>query len=73
MRAHPPKAAGKLMLNVPGSVAEFERRLMLERQRTGILNANAGACTLLIHIKGDKRRWAILRLADVRQWHLPKL
>ncbi len=34
-------AAGKLMLNVLGSVAEFERSMMLERQREGIAKAKA--------------------------------
>lgn len=32
---------GKLMLNLLGSVAEFERDLMLERQREGIAKAKA--------------------------------
>ena len=32
-------ATGKLMLNVLGSVAEFERNMMLERQREGIAKA----------------------------------
>ncbi|MGR3373712.1 recombinase family protein [Pseudooceanicola nanhaiensis] len=32
-------ATGKLMLNVLGSVAQFERELMLERQREGIAKA----------------------------------
>src|SRR6478735_3851804 len=32
-------ATGKLMLNVLGSVAEFERAMMLERQREGIAKA----------------------------------
>ena len=32
---------GKLMLNVLGSVAQFERELMLERQREGIAKAKA--------------------------------
>jgi DNA invertase Pin-like site-specific DNA recombinase len=32
---------GKLMLNVLGSVAQFERELMLERQREGIARAKA--------------------------------
>jgi DNA invertase Pin-like site-specific DNA recombinase len=32
---------GKLMLNVIGSVAQFEREVMLERQREGILRAKA--------------------------------
>ena len=34
-------ATGKLMLNVLGSVAEFERSMMLERQREGIAKAQA--------------------------------
>ncbi len=32
---------GKLMLNVLGSVAQFEREMMLERQREGIAKAKA--------------------------------
>ena len=34
-------ATGKLMLNLLGSVAEFERSMMLERQREGIRKAKA--------------------------------
>jgi DNA invertase Pin-like site-specific DNA recombinase len=34
-------ATGKLMLNVLGSVAQFEREIMLERQRDGIAKAKA--------------------------------
>jgi DNA invertase Pin-like site-specific DNA recombinase len=34
-------ATGKLMLNVLGSVAEFERTIMLERQKEGIAKAKA--------------------------------
>ena len=34
-------ATGKLMLNVLGSVAEFERSMMLERQREGIAKAKS--------------------------------
>jgi DNA invertase Pin-like site-specific DNA recombinase len=34
-------ATGKLMLNVLGSVAEFERSMMLERQREGVAKAKA--------------------------------
>jgi DNA invertase Pin-like site-specific DNA recombinase len=34
-------AQGKLMLNLLGSVAEFEREIMLERQREGIAKAKA--------------------------------
>ena len=32
---------GKLMLNMLGSIAEFERELMLERQREGVAKAKA--------------------------------
>ena len=32
---------GKLMLNVLGSVAQFEREMMLERQREGIAKAKS--------------------------------
>ena len=34
-------ANGRLMLNVLGSVAQFEREVMLERQREGIAKAKA--------------------------------
>ena len=34
-------ATGKLMLNMLGGIAEFERRIMLERQREGIDKAKA--------------------------------
>jgi DNA invertase Pin-like site-specific DNA recombinase len=34
-------ATGKLMLNVLGAVAQFEREIMLERQREGIAKAKA--------------------------------
>lgn len=34
-------ATGKLILNVLGSVAQFEREMMLERQREGIAKAKA--------------------------------
>jgi DNA invertase Pin-like site-specific DNA recombinase len=33
---------GKLMVNLLGSIAQFERELMLERQREGIAKAKAG-------------------------------
>jgi DNA invertase Pin-like site-specific DNA recombinase len=32
---------GKLMLNLLGSIAEFERQIMLERQREGIAKAKS--------------------------------
>jgi len=34
-------ATGRLMLNVIGSIAQFEREMMLERQREGIAKAKA--------------------------------
>lgn len=34
-------ATGKLMLNVLGAIAQFEREMMLERQREGIAKAKA--------------------------------
>jgi DNA invertase Pin-like site-specific DNA recombinase len=34
-------STGRLMLNVLGSVAQFEREVMLERQREGIAKAKA--------------------------------
>src|SRR6202030_1434143 len=34
-------ATGRLMLNVIGSVAQFEREMMLERQREGIARAKS--------------------------------
>lgn len=34
-------AAGRLMFNVMGSIAEFERSIMLERQRAGIAKAHS--------------------------------
>lgn len=34
-------ATGKLMLNVLGAVAQFEREMMLERQKEGITKAKA--------------------------------
>ena len=34
-------ATGKLMLNLLGSIAEFEREMLLERQKVGIARAKA--------------------------------
>jgi DNA invertase Pin-like site-specific DNA recombinase len=54
-------ATGKLMLNVLGSVAQFEREMMLERQREGIAKAKAdGKC------KGGKRSFSDERLAALQ-------
>jgi DNA invertase Pin-like site-specific DNA recombinase len=54
-------ATGKLMLNVLGSVAQFEREMMLERQREGIAKAKAEG-----KYKGGKRSFSDERLAALR-------
>jgi DNA invertase Pin-like site-specific DNA recombinase len=54
-------ATSKLILNVLGSVAEFERELMLERQRAGIAKAKAEG-----KYKGGKRTFSDERLADLQ-------
>lgn len=41
MKMNTNTANGRLMLNVLGSVAQFEREMMLERQREGIAKAKA--------------------------------
>ena len=40
-RTYTGTSTGRLMLNVLGSVAQFEREVMLERQREGIAKAKA--------------------------------
>ena len=54
-------ATGKLMLNVLGSVAQFEREMMLERQREGIAKAKAEG-----RYKGRKPT-ARMKVREVRQ------
>lgn len=54
-------ATGKLMLNVLGSVAQFEREMMLERQREGIAKAKAEG-----KYKGGKRSFSDERLAKLK-------
>lgn len=54
-------ATGKLMLNVLGSVAQFEREMMLERQREGIAKAKAEG-----RYKGAKRTFSDERLAKLK-------
>lgn len=54
-------ATSKLILNVLGSVAEFERELMLERQRAGIAKAKAEG-----RYKGRKRAFSDERLLALR-------
>lgn len=54
---------GKLMLNILGGVAEFEREIMLERQREGIAKAKAEG-----KYKGRKAT-AIAQAGKVKQLH----
>lgn len=54
-------ATSKLILNVLGSVAEFERELMLERQRAGIARAKTEG-----KYRGRKRAFSNDRLLDLR-------
>jgi DNA invertase Pin-like site-specific DNA recombinase len=54
-------ATGKLMLNVMGSVAQFEREMMLERQREGIARAKAEG-----KYRGGKRSFSDERLAALQ-------
>ena len=63
MDTHTP--TGKLMLTVLGGVAQFEREMMLERQREGVAKANAAG-----KYKGRKpissdRRDVVLQLATL--------
>ena len=54
---------GRLMLNILGSVAQFEREIMLERQREGIAKAKAEG-----KYKGRKPT-AMAKAAEVLQLH----
>ncbi len=56
-------ATGKLMLTVLGGVAEFEREIMLERQREGIAKAKAAG-----KYKG-RQPTARAKAAEVKQLH----
>jgi DNA invertase Pin-like site-specific DNA recombinase len=49
---------GKLMLTVLGAVAQFEREIMLERQREGVAKAKAASTKVesLFH-QGDARKY----------------
>jgi DNA invertase Pin-like site-specific DNA recombinase len=55
-------ATGKLMLNVLGSVAQFEREMMLERQREGIAKAKAEG-----KYKGKKAKFATERALELKR------
>lgn len=54
---------GRLMLNILGSVAQFEREIMLERQREGIAKAKAAG-----KYRGRKPT-ARARLGEVQELH----
>lgn len=54
-------ATGKLMLNMLGSVAQFEREMMLERQRDGIAKAKADG-----NYKGRKAAFSLERAKYLR-------
>ncbi|HMH15191.1 MAG TPA: recombinase family protein [Edaphobacter sp.] len=57
-----PGSTARLMLNIMGSVAEFEREMMLERQREGIqLAKREGKYT------GGKAKLSAERAADLRE------
>jgi DNA invertase Pin-like site-specific DNA recombinase len=55
-------ATGKLMLNVLGSVAEFERSIMLERQREGIAKAKTDGKYRGRNATPDSKRNDVLNL-----------
>ncbi|MEO1140507.1 MAG: recombinase family protein [Pseudomonadota bacterium] len=57
-------ATGKLMLTVLGSVAEFERSIMLERQREGIAKAKAAGKYTGRKATAKAKTDEILKLAD---------
>jgi DNA invertase Pin-like site-specific DNA recombinase len=44
-RVDPKEPTGALLLNVLGAIAQFERQMMLERQREGIAKAKRRANT----------------------------
>ena len=56
-------ASGKLMLNVLGAVAQFEREMMLERQREGIAKARSEGRYKGRKPIADDKRAEIRRLA----------
>jgi DNA invertase Pin-like site-specific DNA recombinase len=71
-------ANGRLMLNVLGSVAQFEREVMLERQREGIAKAkgegkfkgraplflNVGLLSAFVELNGPQRWWTTYPAGD---------
>jgi DNA invertase Pin-like site-specific DNA recombinase len=61
-KPHTVTPTGKLMLNLMGSIAEFERELMLERQREGIARAKAQGAYKGRAPTARKKAAAIVRL-----------
>ncbi|WP_305910343.1 recombinase family protein (plasmid) [Methylomarinum sp. Ch1-1] len=57
---------GKLMLTVLGGVAQFEREMMLERQREGVAKAKAAGKYKGRKPLDDALREEVVRLADSR-------
>jgi DNA invertase Pin-like site-specific DNA recombinase len=57
-------ATGKLILNVLGAIAQFEREMLLERQKVGIAKAKADGKYKGRKPIGEDRRRDVQRLAD---------
>ena len=57
---------GKLMLTVLGGIAQFEREMMLERQREGVIKAKAAGKYKGRKPKSDAIRKEVIRLAAER-------
>ncbi|MEO6824230.1 MAG: recombinase family protein [Nitrosospira sp.] len=57
---------GKLMLTVLRGIAQFEREMMLERQREGVIKAKAAGKYKGRKPKSEAIRQEVIRLADER-------
>lgn len=57
---------GKLMLTVLGGIAQFEREMMLERQREGVIKAKAAGKYKGRKPKSEAIRQEVIRLASER-------
>ena len=57
---------GKLMLTVLGGIAQFEREMMLERQREGVIKAKAAGKYKGRKPKSEAIRQEVIRLAGER-------
>jgi len=61
-------ASGRLMFNIIGAMAEFERALIQERVRAGIRDARAIVDTYLLNwFLGSRNQKMFRRLADIPQ------